>query len=185
MRTLETKRLNLRAWKLSDVQDYLEYAKNSLVGPNAGWKPITTENDAINIIKMFIENNDVWAIELKSENKIIGGFGLHDSAPDEKLKSLKQREIGYVLNPKYWGNGYIPEAVNKVLEYSFIKKELDLVWCGHFEDNLKSKRVNEKCGFQFKFKKNRELTLLDNQKVIQWYYNLSRETYMNGPIEEV
>ncbi|MBF9015402.1 MULTISPECIES: GNAT family N-acetyltransferase [unclassified Oceanispirochaeta] len=159
MRTLETKRLNLRPWQLSDVKDSLEYAKSSLVGPDAGWKPITTEN------------------------KVIAGFGLHESTPDERIKSIKQREVGYVLNPEYWGNGYIPEAVRKVLEYSFIHKGIDLVWYGHFEDNLQSKRVNEKCGFQFKFKKERELTSLENQKVMQWYYNLSRETYMNGRIE--
>ena len=28
-------------------------------------------------------------------------------------------EIGYVLNPSYWGNGYATEAVNIVLDFAF------------------------------------------------------------------
>ena len=43
--------------------------------------------------------------------------------PDDSLSDLKQKEIGYVLNPKYWGNEFIPEAVNYLIRYGF-----NLVW---------------------------------------------------------
>ena len=39
MKTLETDRLILRSWKLSDRDDFYEYAKNPNIGPNAGWEP--------------------------------------------------------------------------------------------------------------------------------------------------
>ena len=57
---------------------------------------------------MFIASKDTYAIELISENKVIGGIGLHDRKPDEALSHLSQKEIGYVLNPNYWGNWICP-----------------------------------------------------------------------------
>ena len=99
MKILETDRLILREWKLSDKYDLYEYAKNDLVGPNAGWKPHTDLNESEKIIKSFIKNKEVYAIELKGEHKVIGSIGFHRKLPDPKLSFLKQREIGYVLNP--------------------------------------------------------------------------------------
>ena len=144
MYILNTERLILREWRESDSHDLYEYAKSDLVGPNAGWKPHKNEAESKRIIKMFIKNN-TYAIVLKSENKVIGAIELRKRKPDEKLYNLKQREIGYVLNPKYWGNGYMPEAVNALLNYAFNELKLDLIWCCHFDFNNNSKRVIEKC----------------------------------------
>lgn len=179
MDILNTERLILRQWRESDRFDLYEYAKSDLVGPNAGWKPHKSEDESKEIIKMFINNNDTYAIVLKSENKVIGGIGLHNRKPYEKLKNLEQREIGYVLNPTYWGNGYAPEAVNCLLNYGFNELDLDLIWCGHFDFNSNSKRVSEKCGFKYKFTKDEKLGLLDNKEVKTLYYNILKSEYIN------
>ena len=177
MKETETKRLLLRNWTLEDSSDMFEYAKSDLVGPNAGWPPHKTEEESKKIISNFIKDDDVLAVVLKSENKVIGSIGLHDRRPDEKITS-NQREIGYVLNPAYWGNGYIPEAVDGLLSLGFNDLSLDLIWCGHFEENMKSKRVIEKCGFNFKFKKDEAKPLLNNKVVTLLYYNITREEYL-------
>ena len=178
MDILNSERLILRAWKESDSSDLYEYAKSDLVGPNAGWKPHKSEEESKEIIKMFIANN-IYAIVLKSENKVIGGIGLHNRKPDEKNYDLEQREIGYVLNPLYWGNGYVPEAVNCLINYAFNELDLDLIWCGHFDFNNNSKRVIEKCGFNYKFTKDEKLKLLDNKEVKTLYYNILKSDYIN------
>ena len=177
MESLETNRLMLRPWRLSDVEDLYDYAKSNLVGPNAGWPPHESLNESREIIKKFVDEACVYAMELKSSNKVIGGIGIHRRKPDPALKDLNQREIGYVLNPKYWGNGYVPEATNRLIEYGFEDLSLDLIWCGHYRDNYKSKRVNEKCGFKFHFKKNEELSLLNKKKVETWYYKITKNDY--------
>ena len=51
-----------REWRESDSSDLYEYAKSDLVGPNAGWKPHKSEGEGKDIIKMFIDNNDTYAI---------------------------------------------------------------------------------------------------------------------------
>ena len=176
MKETETKRLLLRNWTIKDSQDMFDYAKSDLVGPNAGWPPHKTEAESKKIISTFIKDDDVLAVMLKSENKVIGSIGLHDRSPDEKITS-NQREIGYVLNPAYWGNGYIPEAVNGLLALGFYDLGLNLIWCGHFEGNQKSKRVIEKCGFNYKFQRDEVKPLLNDKVVKVHYYNITREEY--------
>lgn len=179
METLMTERLILREWKESDIDDLYEYGRSDLVGPNAGWPPHKSKEESKKIIEMFIRNNDAYAIVLKSENKVIGSIGLHDKKPDDNLLELNQREVGYVLNPKYWGNGIIPEAVNRLVEYGFEDMNLDVIWCGHFDFNKNSKRVNEKCGFKYKFSKNEKLKLLNNKDVTTLYYCIFKNDYMD------
>lgn len=178
MKSLYTERLLLRPWKKTDSKDLYEYAKSDLVGPNAGWPIHESEEKSKEIIEMFIKNDDTYAIELISEKKVIGSIGLHDRKPDKTLSSLNQKEIGYVLNPKFWGQGFIPEAVKCLLDYGFNNLNLDLIWCGHYDFNNRSKRVIEKCGFNFSFKRTEKLVLLDNKEVTELYYNIFKEDFM-------
>ena len=177
MKILTTERLILRGWEDSDYLDLYEYASNELVGPNAGWPAHKNLEESQSIIKMFIQSEDTYTIVLKSENKVIGSIGLHYRTPDESLKDLNQREIGYVLNPKYWGNGYVPEAVMCLVKYGFEQMKLDLVWCGHYDFNERSKRVVEKCGFHYRFNKDVTLNLLGDKVVNEWFYSISKNEY--------
>lgn len=177
MENLITERLVLRKWKETDSKDLYEYAKTELVGPNAGWTPHENEEESKAIIEMFIKNGDSYAIVLKEENKVIGGIGIHNRRPDNTILDLNQREIGYVLNPKYWGRGIVPEAVNRLIKYGFEELNLDLIWCGHYDFNAKSKRVVEKCNFKYKFQKDEKLSLLNNKEVTTLYYNILKEDY--------
>jgi RimJ/RimL family protein N-acetyltransferase len=177
MEILETKRLILRPWGENDSLDLYEYAKDPRVGPNAGWPVHKDHEDSKKIIKMFIKNNDCLAIVLKNENKVIGSIGLHKRTPDESIKDLNQREIGYVLNPNYWGNEYVPEAVKHLIDYGFEKLALDVIWCGHYNFNNNSKRVVEKCGFNYRFNRDTRLQLLDNKIVNESYYSITKNEY--------
>lgn len=179
METLETDRLILRNWREDDYLDLFEYAGDDRVGPDAGWPVHKDAEESKSIIKIFIENNESYAIVLKSENKVIGGIGMHNRTPDESLEKLNQREIGYVLNPKYWGNGYVPEAVKLLIKYGFEDLNLDLIWCGHYDFNFKSKRVVEKCGFNYKFNRNVSLKLLNSKVVNELFYNIFRDEYFS------
>ena len=180
MKTLETDRLILRLWQETDASDLFEYASDDRVGPSAGWPVHENIETSKTIIDSFIKDNDVYAIVLKLENKVIGGIGLHDRKPEASLESLMQREVGYVLNPKYWGRGIVPEAVKVVLEYGFEELNLDLIWCGYFSFNENSKRVIEKCGFNYRFTENKTLALLDNREVEKLNYSITRDEYFDS-----
>ncbi|STO06926.1 GNAT family N-acetyltransferase [Exiguobacterium aurantiacum] len=176
---LETERLRLRAFHLDDAEAMYPYAKDDRVGPNAGWAPHRSIEETRAVIRMFQADQDVWAITLKETDEVIGTIGLHDRRPDPNIQHEAQREIGYVLNPTYWGQGYIPEAVRAMLRHGFEDLGLERIWCGHFDFNDQSRRVVEKCGFVFSFTTLQQLTRLDGRTVASLVYVITKEDYMN------
>ena len=149
MKTLETERLILRNWNESDLEDFYEYAKVEGVGEMAGWPHHTDIEVSKRILQEFIEKDEVYAIVLKENMKVIGSLGIHNRTMDEGYQAQNGREIGYVLSKHYWGRGLVPEAVKAAIQYAFEEIQVDVLWCGHFDINQRSRRVIEKCGFQF------------------------------------
>jgi len=149
VKTLETERLILRNWEASDLEDMYEYAKVEGVGEMAGWPHHENIEITKGVIKRFMENNEVYAVVLKEQNKVIGSLGIHSRTMDPCYKADVQREIGYVLSKAYWGRGLMPEAVKAAIRYAFEELGVDVLWCGHFMTNPQSQRVVEKSGFRF------------------------------------
>ena len=58
-------------------------------------------------------------------------------------------ELGYWLGKPFWGQGIMPEAAKEMLRHTFEDLGMAKVWCGYYDGNLKSKRVQEKCGFRY------------------------------------
>ena len=147
---LESERLILREWYLSDLDDLFEYASVPDVGERAGWPHHPNKEESLYRLKHFIEEKHTFAIVYKENNKVIGSLGIEKYGAEDKLtefKDYKGREIGFVLSKDYWGQGLMPEAVNVVIKYLFDKLDYDFLLCGHYDKNLRSGRVQEKCGF--------------------------------------
>ena len=147
---IETERLILRPWLESDLHDFFEYASVDGVGEKAGWNHHESMEESQRILGFFIKGKKTLALELKESGKVIGSLGLEPRDEDAGLGSrLQGREIGYVLSKDYWGRGLMPEAVQAVIEYCFEVLGFDYLTCGHFNHNDRSRRVVEKCGFQY------------------------------------
>ena len=163
LKTLTTKRMIIRAWQKNDVDDLYAYASVQGVGEMAGWKSHQNIKESKAILFNFMMNKNVYAIELKENNKVIGSIGvekIYNNYLDEDYKILSGREVGFVLNKDYWGQGLMVEAVEVVVEYLFTGLNFDYLICAHFKNNYQSKRVIEKLGFNF-VKEIKFLTLFD------------------------
>jgi [ribosomal protein S5]-alanine N-acetyltransferase len=145
MKRLETNRLVLRGLELRDLDDFHHYAKKPNIGPRAGWKPHESIEESLMILSRMIKDNEVWAITLKEQNRIIGTIGLHQR--DQADDTVK--EIGYVLDDIYWNQGIVTEAVKRIIAYAFAELGLKRVTCGHHPLNKASRRVIEKSGFVY------------------------------------
>ena len=147
---IETDRMILRAWKQTDLEDFYEYARVEGVGEKAGWNHHQSPEESQQILDLFIRRKKTFALELKESGKVIGSLGLEPRDVDAGLApSLSGREIGYVLSKDYWGRGLMSEAVAAVIDYCFGTLNFDYLTCGHFDHNDSSRRVVEKCGFQY------------------------------------
>lgn len=146
---LQTKRLLLRPWENGDAEDLYEYAKDPLVGPIAGWPVHTNIEFSKRILKTVLSEPGIFAVVLKQTNRPIGSIGLTLGKESTLNIEEDEGEIGYWVGVPYWGQGIIPEAATELLRYGFEELGLKRVWCGYFEGNTKSRRVQEKCGFQY------------------------------------
>ena len=124
MQTLESERLILRSFTELDTDDLFSYAADPEVGPRAGWKQHATRAESLAIVRMFIADDNVWAIERKSDHRMIGSLGLHS----DKWRNLPNaRMFGYVLSKDCWGYGYMSEAVTRAMEYAFTKAGMNML----------------------------------------------------------
>ena len=148
---LETDRLILRAWEITDLDDFFEYASVEGVGEKAGWEHHKSKDKSLEILKMFIEEKKVFAIVLKENQKVIGSIGIEELSEelDKDLDNLLGRELGYVLNKDYWNKGIMKEAVSKVVEYCFNTLKLNFLMASYFNHNIASKKVLENLNFKF------------------------------------
>ncbi len=146
---IETERLILRPWTEADLEDFFAYASVPGVGEMAGWNHHISIEDSQKILDSFIRHKKTFAIEWKESGKVIGSLGIEELDPDPVEGEAYGREVGYVLSRDYWGRGLMPEAVQAVISYCFEVLRYDYLTCGHFDHNHRSRRVIEKCGFQF------------------------------------
>ncbi len=146
---LTTERLTLRKMLVSDMADMYEYAARPEVTKYLTWQPHPDREYTRDYLQylgnryaagMFYD----WAIVYEPHCKMIGtcGFTAFNCTSDSA-------EVGYVLNPEYWGKGIAPEAVRRVLEFGFDDMGLHRIEAKFMEENERSRRVMEKVGMTF------------------------------------
>ncbi len=148
---IETKRLFLRPWVREDAEALYEYATEPLIGPVAGWPVHTSVENSREIIENVLAVPETYAVCLKQDNRAIGSIGLLIGDRANIKIAPDEAEIGYWIGMPFWGQGLIPEAVRNLVRYGFEVLQVKRIWCGYFDGNEKSRRVQEKCGFRYQF----------------------------------
>jgi [ribosomal protein S5]-alanine N-acetyltransferase len=97
----------------SDAADLFEFSKNTDV-ENSGCKAHESMEKSLEFIRICIRYQDMWAITLKKNGKVIGWILLGDTNRYDRYK-----EMEYVISASYHNKGYATEAVKRVLEYAF------------------------------------------------------------------
>ena len=180
---VETERLYLRRIDASDYEDVFEYSSKDEVTEYLSWekhadKKFTKKYLKI-IDKAYKEGRYFdWALELKSSGKMIGTCGF--SGIDYVNNTC---EIGYVINPDYWGRSYASEAASAVIEYAFDILGAYAVYAKCFRENNASREVMKKCGMNFIYEKSEYIKKF-RKSVDLLYYRITRSEYYSYNITE-
>lgn len=177
MKAMETERMILRPWRMEDLDDFYEYAKNPDVGPNAGWAPHKDKEESLKILQSFIKSDEVRAIVYKENGKVIGSIGVHRD--EKRAEDINAKMIGYVLSEDYWGKGLMTEAVKEVIRYLFEEVKLDIISIYHYPFNGRSKRVIEKCGFKYEGTLKMASKIYNGNIYDDVCYSIIKEDYFN------
>lgn len=177
---LETERLILRAWEESDAAALYRYASDPAVGPIAGWPPHTSVEHSREIIRTVLAAPETYAVVLKATGEPVGSCGiLFGNSLHSTQMQDGEAEIGYWIGVPYWGQGLIPEAVRRLLEHCFTTLNLRTVWCGYYDGNRRSQRVQEKCGFAYHHTEHGKLSPLGDLRT-EHFTRLTFEDWKKG-----
>ena len=174
---LKTERLMLRPWEENDAEELFRYASSPDVGPIAGWPVHTSVENSREIIRDVLSVPETFAIVWKETNLPIGSIGLKMGSATDLTDAADECELGYWLGVPYWGHGIMPEAVNEMLRHAFEDLGMKKVWCGYYDGNIKSKRVQEKCGFCYQWTTEEVDVPLMNEKRTGHVNALSKEEW--------
>lgn len=144
---LTTERLVLRLWTDTDAKSLFEYARDSDVGPIAGWPPHKNIEESLEVIRNVFTGAECYAICEKGNDKAIGAVELKLNGHTDMTERDDECELGYWLGKPFWGRGYMPEAVAELIQHGFEDLGMTTIWCGYYDGNNKSRRVQEKVGF--------------------------------------
>ena len=144
---ITTNRLLIREFTESDWTRVLAYQSNPLYLRYYHWTQRTAEDVRLFIRDFINQQNEEprtkfqLAVILRSEEKLIGNCGIRKKSHDSR-----EAEIGYELDPDYWGRGYATEAITSLVHFGFSKLMLHRVASHCIAENQASARVLEKLG---------------------------------------
>jgi len=140
---LETKRLVLRAPQLGDAKSVAALANDRRIAENTRRIPHPySRADAEDFISSVNVANGETAFVITRAGTIVGACGL-------AMTEGPAPELGYWLGTPFWGQGYATEAVRAVIDYAFTELEHEALQAGARVTNPASRRILEKCGFQW------------------------------------
>lgn len=145
---LETERLALRAPRLADAKTVATLADDRRIAENTARMPHPYKTaDAEGFITGVNKTGgEVAFLITLHDGIVIGGCGIMT----QELKGQEQTpELGYWLGVDYWGQGYATEALHAVIDYAFTDLGHESLQAGARVTNPASRRVLEKCGFQW------------------------------------
>jgi len=144
---LETERLILRQIKNADVDAIFNcWMQDEDISKYMYWKASKDRKEAQEFVQFELGNleNDKWnrwIILLKQTDEIIGTCLIYFNDEENNW------DISYNLGKKYWGKGYITEAMQRVMEYAINELSIKECIASHAIENPESGRVIQKLGF--------------------------------------
>ncbi len=140
---LETARLVLRQPTLADVKAIARLVNDRRVADNLRRVPHPyTPDDAISFVTAVATAERDTAFLIEKAGESIGMVGLEWRTPDLP-------ELGYWFGVDHWGRGHATEAARSVIDYAFDEFGCEHMVAAARVTNPASRRVLEKCGFQW------------------------------------
>lgn len=144
---LKTERLLLRPFEINDAEEmFHQWANDIEVTKYLTWNPHKSIDDTKAILSTWIKEYEKierinFAITLLDTGKLIGQIDVVGYINGIPI-------IGYVLSRKYWNNGYMTEACNKVIEYIY-SLGYENIRIDAVNENIASNMVIKKCGGKY------------------------------------
>ena len=145
---LPTTRLLLRPITMEDRDAFFDIHSDAETLKYWSGEPISEPGEADALVRRELEFSLQgkcvnWAVALPDSNRLIGKFVLFQFSEQNR-----RAEVGYILNRRHWGLGYMSEVMSCVLDYAFNVLDLHRLEADTDPDNVASLALLEKFGFR-------------------------------------
>jgi len=149
--TIETERLVLRNFRREDLDDFAATMADPEIVRCLAVEPLSRE-DALRRIFLAagqwpISGIGMWAVETKSDGRMVGHVGFFDMERDMEPSLIGQPEMGWIFDRSVHGKGIALEACQAALAWAaehFGPVEIPAIIS---PDNMPSMKLAEKLGF--------------------------------------
>ena len=174
---LLSKRLVLRAPHEDDIDALAHLANNAAIATMVSRMPHPyTASDATDFVRRTKNGaigKCVYAITRGDNGAFLGCCGLEPSGEDDRTL-----EIGYWLGEPHWNQGYTTEAAHALIDMAFRSRDIDFIDARCRVVNIASRRVIQKCGFQFQGTGMVGNLAMGGMVPVEWY-RLDRKTWLS------
>ena len=146
---LTTQRLLMREFSADDGSAVLEYQGKPLYLRYYEYSE-RTPADVREFVDMFLaqQREDPrlryqLAVVIGATGQLIGSCGIR-----MRCAAAHEGDLGYELDPAFWGQGYATEAARTMVQFGFDYLGLHRIWSWCIAENVASARVLEKLGMR-------------------------------------
>lgn len=173
-----SQRLVLRAPHIEDIDALAHLANNAAIATMVARMPHPyTAKDAADFVRrtnIGEIGKCVYAITRADNGEFLGCCALEPNPADDTIL-----EMGYWLGEPYWNKGYATEAAHALIDMAFRTRE----WVSRIDarcrvTNIASRRVIQKCGFQFQGTGMVGNLAMGGTVPVEWY-RLDRKTWLS------
>jgi RimJ/RimL family protein N-acetyltransferase len=139
---LETERLLLRRPTLADVKAITSLANDRRIAENTRLPHPYSQDHAVDFVRGIASQQREAVFLIENNHTPIGMVGV-------EWRERDTPELGYWLGVEYWGQGFATEAARATIDFTFEEFEIEVLKSGARVANPSSRKVLEKCGFQW------------------------------------
>lgn len=169
-------RLVMRAPHEDDIDALAHLANNANIANMVARMPhpytVADAADFVRRTRAGTIGKCVYAITKADNGAFLGCCGIE---PHEDGRTV---ELGYWLGEPYWNQGYVTEAAHALIDMVFRTRDVEQIDARCRVMNIPSRRVIQKCGFQFQATGMVQSLAVGGMVPVEWY-RLDRKTWVS------
>ena len=170
-------RIYFRPLKLADAPTLLKWGQDQYYQNLAGFGHYQNLAEAEVDAGKYAARKYSYGICLRNSQQLIGLVELYNRGTNEE-ELLHTKEIGFLLDKDFSGQGYMTEALNILLDYAFKKLNQSEIWAGTFKNNFRSQNLLTRLGFKYIY----SVDMSQLSKLFQYredYFLLKKSDWLN------
>lgn len=137
----KTNRLELSQLEKQDLPELNQLLSDDQLTQASGLQLPENETQRLVALSVLVGDEFIYLIRLVQTRQLIGVIGFYQCYQPDFEVSHQYRELGYLLARNSWGNGYMTEAGDRLINELFATTSYQYVCAGVAPTNQRSQHV--------------------------------------------